>query len=342
MQFKQEMYHIQNTFAEIDFNSRDRAQILAHREEFVRLASPYIANSQIGLLVSFVASFIGKQMLLENADELPELIQAKVLHPKTVLSVANSEANGGTDLREMRSFSEDGTLKIHTKYATNLGQADFVICSYYKGESVNLALVQLTPSMQSDLSNELQGLSGGVTGSFKAEQLTTMEYFELSNSRAKLQYCYNMERYLISLVCLCVMREAYQTALDYSTSIKRSGETLIEHQFIQDKVFKLKRNIFQIEAMMDAIIPNSGYDYQSELSILKIAAVDAAFESVELAIEICGKHSLTDKWAYLNVLSDLTCLRFLGGTRELHKMTVIENEKRTLRVTKNKSASASA
>ena len=103
MQFKQEMYQIQNTFTEIDFNSRDRVQILAHREEFIRLASPYIANSQIGLLVSFVASYIGKQMLLENADELPELIQAKVLHPKTVLSVANSEANGGTDLREMRS-----------------------------------------------------------------------------------------------------------------------------------------------------------------------------------------------------------------------------------------------
>jgi alkylation response protein AidB-like acyl-CoA dehydrogenase len=342
MQFKEEMNKIQTMLAQLDFTSQSSEVIEQNRRMFETLASPYIVKCELGILVSFIASHIGKAMVMQNPTDLPEMVKAKMLSHKTVIAVANSEANGGTDLREMRSFFDQDKLQIYTKYATNLGQADFVVCSFQKQDKIKLALIQLTPSMQTDLSHELNGLKGGVTGSFKADGLLTSEFIELTNSREKLQFCFNLERYLISLLCLCVMREAYQSALDYANSVKRSGVALVEHQFIQDKLFRLKKNIFQVDAMLNAIVPNSGYQFQSELSILKVCAVDAAFESVELVIEVCGKHSLTDKMSYLKTLSDLTCLRFLGGTRELHKITAIENEKRALSVTKNKSTSASA
>ncbi len=342
MQFKQNMNNIQKKFAQIEFLSSDFQTIAKNKQQFMDLAASFVAEKEIGLLVSFVASHIGKAILQQNMQELPEMVRSKIDSSKTIVAVANSEANGGTDLREMSSFFEQGVLQVYTKYATNLGQADFVICSFLKQAKIELGLIQLTPSMQTDLSHELNGLAGGVTGCFKVEALSSSEFFELSHSREKLQLCYNLERYLISLICLCIMQESLQTALEYAASVKRSGVMLIEHQFVQDKIFQIKKNILQLESLLNHIIPNSGYQYQSELSVLKVSAVDAAFESVELVMEVCGKHALTERMSYLKVLADLTCLRFLGGTRELHKMTVIENEKRTLSVAKNKSASASA
>lgn len=325
--FKPRLIKAYNLFKGIDLENAPK--------KFSQVIHENDLYDQLGLLSSVVAQTIGLNIVRKAKNSIPTDMFKRINTGRHVIAVANTEATGGTNLRFMKSYKKDGVLRVVRKYATNLGAADFVIVSFQdldNGDDLKLALIDCNYGKQSCGNDELESFHDGMTGFFEVKGLFEHQYHVLDNSRELLQLCFNLERYLLSVLAYSTHQYLNELVMQAAFKPKFGEFRLIDHQFIQDKVLSIKENELKIKGLLATVESFEGHQSNTELSILKYSSIDMAIESVNATIECLGKKGLESITHLPKILADLYCLKFLGGSKELHKMVAVDTEKRRFRV----------
>jgi alkylation response protein AidB-like acyl-CoA dehydrogenase len=298
-------------------------------EYFAEFILEHGLQHRIGLVTSSIVQIMCQEVVKQAKDHLPKKL-INNLHCE-IYSIANTERCGGTNLRLIGSKLENGLLTIEQKYSTNLGAADYSVCSFkdLDGDGkIKLAIVPTKFGKQAEVNSQLDGFEDGMTGLFEASNLTSDQYWIVPNSARLLQLCFNIERYLVSSFSYAVHKYLLDTIAKKVVPKNFSGQRLVNLQFIQDKIIKVEGNSLIIKGMLDNIYTVEGYDQNSELSFLKFKSIEMASESIVATIECLGKDAFEATNNLMKLHKDIQFLRFWGGSKELHKIIMADTFKR--------------
>jgi|GEM_PF-4887556 len=248
-----------------------------------------------------------------------------------IAAIANSENGCGTDLTRMRSRVETGAdeswkVEVEKQCATNLGSADLVFFSAWNGNRIETFLTGMKDWEQWSLARELEGFQTGLTGGMRLNGnlprdqsgvLATGCGFEV------FRRCFDLERILIGELCLGAVGAVRARLFARLEAMHRSQPDKLRNQYFQEKFVE----VVNAESAIHALVRegHGGFPDQIQLSRVKYLSVEKAARAVECAVEVSGHSGLLRSSGLSRILKDLGCLRFLGGTRELHKKHIFES-----------------
>lgn len=272
---------------------------------------------------NIIASFVGHSLVYEYGSGDSVNIIEQYQNP--IVAVANYEAGTSNNLRLMKSVGHltNGRIKvdISKNCATNLGASDLIIASYICADTSRLEMILLKSCevTQSALEQNFKSFSLSNTGKLAVEGEFDINRRLASSSKA-MQLCFNLERYMIAKLLITIGKNIQNQT--FSTFFK--NKDLSQKQFIQDKIINMYTSLKPLEIMMsNTLFDIKGYETNDLLSYLKVNSIEMLSELIDYAIEVKGPHSLNKESSLLDFKADLQFLKFLGGTRELHKTVII-------------------
>lgn len=288
--------------------------------------------------VSLIAQDIAC-LLLENFGSsmqttkyLSELKMGRILG-----AIANSEKSGTNIKSNSSSVMKSGDLYelnvIKTCY-TN-ANADLLFVSAWDQSALDPSLdVFLLPAemaQQRAISKDIFAFHTGSTGTCSSHigdfQPNQFRLGAKRSGYSVLKTCFNLERALISALVAGVLDGCIEWTIDTLTTMKRSDFDYLKQPWIQDKItlaFLTKQhlNLIWKELIADTNkeMMLMGLDAkQSELATLKLLCAREAHQSFLSLFEAIGHQATLNESPVQKALSDITILKFLGGTQELQK-----------------------
>lgn len=294
--------------------------------------------------VSMVAHLIGIDLITHFAtpeQRLPLLKPAIDGH--CIFAIANAEAHCGTDILSIRSkiyrdTAKQAFVKIEKNCATNLGDADVVFSSAWdidgaKRPFMEMLMLSRNEIRQSSIAHQLSGFHTGLTGKMSAEFAINDNHLigKPRGGFSLLGHCYNVERLFIGAVVLGILNYCRQLApllVANKTSMKKP---LIEHQYVQDKIFTIFDAHAKVNGLMNTLLMTAFSDDTTglvnagkELALLKVAVIDEGSKALQNLFELCGADAYRQQSVIQKLLRDHQALTFLGGSKEQQKMTFID------------------
>ena len=305
------------------------------------LAGFAAGSGDLGLATSLLAHLVCVRLLAragteaQHARHLPRLLSGE-----WVGAVANTEPRAGTDLLALRArvvpTPEGPRLDARKCSITNVGPADLAIVSARLGgvppaHAVNLFLVETAwPGVHLRPVTDLTGLATSATGNLIARRVVLPEdarLGELGDGVRLFRATFTEERLLTGVLYLAAVRRCLERGLAHAQSRRTFGEPLGRHQYIQERLVRMRVAEETLEALLDTTLGAlaRGEEVFGTLSILKLHGVEAAVDAAQGLIRILGGKGLRRGEGAEGMLRDLLCLSVFGGTVELHKV-VLYNE----------------
>ncbi len=331
MKIKEKICHITKKINQLSYvNSLGCKQINRAELYSLLLNNNLIYNPS--LFISGAANYIGHELISLAVKN--KRLNEFVFDQNVVFSIANSEyLSSSTNLKNIKSYkNQNNELVLNKKYATNLGIADYLFCSFVYSGKIHLALINEKFLTQNKIDEANDFFQSGVTGTCEAIILSHDCYVDLGPANQYLQYCFNLERYFIGWYCYNVVEYIYNLLSDRYLNTENA---LISNQFIQEKIYSLKRDLLLYSGLLSNIKLDITYKYNIELSICKNELTDLALRTSVMAVELLGKEYFS---TFSQLLSQLSPLKLLGGSAELHKLICIDSELRQRIHDKSKSA----
>jgi isovaleryl-CoA dehydrogenase len=305
------------------------------------LAGFAAGSGDLGLATSLLAHLVCTRLLAQAGSEAQ---RARFLPPllsgEWVGAVANTEPRAGTDILALRARvvpTRDGPrLDARKCSITNVGTANLAIVSARlagvpPAHAVNLFLVETArPGVHMRPVTDLTGLSTSATGSLIARRVTLPEDTRLGepgDGVRLLRTTFTEERLLTGVLYLAAVRRCLERGLAHAQARRTFGEPLGRHQYIQERLVRMRVAEETLEALLDLALGAlaRGEDVFGTLSIIKLHGVEAAVDAAQGLMRVLGGKGLRRGEGAEGMLRDLLCLSVFGGTVELHKV-VLYNE----------------
>ncbi|MFN8391347.1 MAG: acyl-CoA dehydrogenase family protein [Bdellovibrionota bacterium] len=257
-----------------------------------------------------------------------------------IAGVSNSEPGAGTDLRAMRSQilpeHEDafrGTIRKSA--ANNIGVGDLAITSAQKlrpdgkisFEVFLLDLAQATERAQLSLGGFRTGDVGSLHFEDFAVDCAACQLGGDGSGSLVLRRCFDLERLLLGELIAGTLGALLELAVSYAWQRQSAGRRLAEHQYIQEKVCIIFSAHECIDALLGRLWEEGNTRFPSNnarLSHLKFVAVEKGLAAAQAYLELCGMSGYQSDNPAQKLMRDLLGLLALGGTKELHKITLFD------------------
>lgn len=251
-------------------------------------------------------------------------------------AVANAESGSGTDILSLKTEA----TPVHGGYRlsggklsiTNVGEAELVLVSgKIQGtepfKRINLLLVESQAKGVEVLPClDLLGFRTSPTGdlNFKEVFVPSANLLgELGSGVSFFKYCFQMERFLIGLLCLGAGRQILAKMGQYLEGREESGRSLSDKQYVQGKVVEAAMTVellgSEIRTLFERI--GRGEEVSQELSLMRLFAMERLLKMSEELIRLLGSRGYRQGARVEKYWRDLMGLTMLGGTAELHKIT---------------------
>jgi butyryl-CoA dehydrogenase len=146
---------------------------------------------------------------------------------------------------------------------------------------------------------------------------------EKSDAKAALK-ALNLSRCCNPAMCLGIAQGAFEAALNYSKVRQQFGREICEFQGIQwmlaDMYIKLEAARLLIYRA--AVNAAKGYPSALEASIAKTYANEAAFDVVNIALQIHGGYGLSRDFPIERMLRDVRGFAIAGGTTQIQRIII--------------------
>jgi isovaleryl-CoA dehydrogenase len=271
----------------------------------------------------------------QRAHALPRLLSGE-----WVGAVANTEPRAGTDILALRArvTPTAGGLRLDARKCsiTNVGPADLAIVSARlagvpPAHAVNLFLLETAlPGVHPRPVTDLTGLATSATGNLIARRVMLppdARLGEPGDGVRLFRTTFTEERLLTGVLYLAAVRRCLERGLAHAQARRTFGEPLGRHQYIQERLVRMRVAEETLEALLDSVLGalSRGEDVFGTLSILKLHGVEAAVDAAQGLMRVLGGKGLRRSEGAEGMLRDLLCLSIFGGTVELHKV-VLYNE----------------
>jgi isovaleryl-CoA dehydrogenase len=305
------------------------------------LAGFAAGSGDLGLATSLLAHLVSVRLLARAGTEAQRArLLPRLLSGEWVGAVANTEPRAGTDILALRArvvpTPEGPRLDARKCSITNVGAADLAILSARlagvpPSHAVNLFLVETaSPGVHVRPVTDLTGLATSATGNLIARRVVLpadARLGELGDGVRLFRATFTEERLLTGVLYLAAVRRCLERGLAHAQSRRTFGEPLGRHQYIQERLVRMRVAEETLEALLDSALGglSRGEDVFGTLSIIKLHGVEAAVDAAQGLIRVLGGKGLRRGEGAEGMLRDLLCLSVFGGTVELHKV-VLYNE----------------
>jgi isovaleryl-CoA dehydrogenase len=305
------------------------------------LAGFAAGSGDLGLATSLLAHLVSVRLLARAGTEAQRArLLPRLLSGEWVGAVANTEPRAGTDILALRArvvpTPEGPRLDARKCSITNVGAADLAILSARlagvpPSHAVNLFLVETaSPSVHVRPVTDLTGLATSATGNLIARRVVLpadARLGELGDGVRLFRATFTEERLLTGVLYLAAVRRCLERGMAHAQSRRTFGEPLGRHQYIQERLVRMRVAEETLEALLDSALGglSRGEDVFGTLSIIKLHGVEAAVDAAQGLIRVLGGKGLRRGEGAEGMLRDLLCLSVFGGTVELHKV-VLYNE----------------
>ncbi len=287
----------------------------------------------------------------------PELLQKylpRCLSGESVGAVANSEAGAGTDIlslkTEARAVEGGYSLSGEKMSITNVGAADLILVSSKLLEAepfkrINLFLLESEfKGLESLPCLDLLGFRTSPTGDLSLKEVFAPHanlLGELGTGVPFFKYCFQMERFLIGLLCLGAGRQMLEKMGDYLERREEAGRSISDKQYIQGKIVEAITTVELLENELSALYQKiaEGKEDSQGLSVMRLFAMERLLQMSQDLIRLLGSQGYRQGAGAEKYWRDLMGLTMLGGTAELHKMTVFNEwmkKNRTIKETNHR------
>jgi len=298
-------------------------------------------SGDLGLATSLLAHLACVRLLAHAGTEaqrsryLPRLLSGE-----WVGAVANTEPGAGTDILALRArvrpTPQGPRLDARKHHITNVGPADLAIVSARlaggpPSQALNLFLVETAlPGVHTRAVTDLTGLATSATGHLLARRVMLPEDARLGEPGDGVRLFRSTlteERLLTGVLYLAAVRRCLEQGLAHAQARRTFGEPLGRHQYIQERLVRMRVADETLEALLDATLAAlaRGEDVFGALSALKLHGVEVAVDAAQGLMRVLGGKGLRRGEGAEGLLRDVLCLSIFGGTVELHKV-VLYNE----------------
>jgi alkylation response protein AidB-like acyl-CoA dehydrogenase/ribosomal protein S18 acetylase RimI-like enzyme len=305
------------------------------------LAGFAAGSGDLGLSTSLLAQLVCVRLLAQAGTEAQRArYLPRLLSGEWVGAVANSEPRAGTDILALRArvapTAEGLRLDARKCSITNGGAADLAIVSARlagvpPSHAVNLFLVETAlPGVHARPVTDLMGLTTSATGNLLARRVVLpgdARLGEPGDGVRLFRATFTEERLLVGVLYLAAVRRSLERGLAHAQERRTFGEPLGRHQYIQERLVRMRVAEETLEALLDSALGAlaRGEDVFGTLSILKLHGVEAAVDAAQGLMRVLGGRGLRRSEGAEGLLRDVLCLSIFGGTVELHKV-VLYNE----------------
>lgn len=305
------------------------------------LAGFAAGSGDLGLATSLLAQLVCVRLLARAGTEAQRARHlSRLLSGEWVGAVANTEPRAGTDILALRArvvpTPEGPRLDARKCSITNVGPADLAIVSARlsgvpPSHAVNLFLVETAlPGVHVRPVTDLTGLATSATGNLISRRVVLPEDARLGalgDGVRLFRSTFTEERLLTGVLYLAAVRRCLERGLAHAQSRRTFGEPLGRHQYIQERLVRMRVAEETLEALLDSALGtlSRGEDVFGTLSIIKLHGVEAAVDATQGLIRVLGGKGLRRGEGAEGMLRDVLCLSVFGGTVELHKV-VLYNE----------------
>jgi butyryl-CoA dehydrogenase len=270
-----------------------------------------------------------------GGEEIKQKFLARLCEGKTLFSMAQTEPDVGSDLRDLRTtarpknnfYTVNGTKSMISQ--APVADVHLVYLRFADDNSIGCLLVEdKTEGLEVGKKEEFLGLRGVSSAElvFKACRVPKENVLvKGSGSLRKMLTLFNGTRVGLSSISMGVAEAAFGEALAYSKVRMISGKPLIEYQGIQ---WKLADMAVKIESMKH-LVYSAALDTQAEgfpspfnSSVARIVAGKGALEITNMAMEIFGGYGYSTEYSLERYLRDARGLTFTGGTVEVLYNTI--------------------
>ncbi|MFY0564009.1 acyl-CoA dehydrogenase family protein [Archangium lansingense] len=229
------------------------------------LAGFAAGSGDLGLATSLLAHLVCVRLLAragteaQRARHLPRLLSGEWIG-----AVANTEPRAGTDLLALRArvapVQEGLRLDARKCSITNVGSADLAIVSARlagvpPAHAVNLFLVETAwPGMHQRPVTDLTGLATSATGNLIARRVTLPSDARLGEPGDGVRLfraTFTEERLLTGVLYLAAVRRCLDRGLAHAQSRRTFGEPLGRHQYIQERLVRMRVAEETLEALLE-------------------------------------------------------------------------------------------
>jgi len=270
-----------------------------------------------------------------GSKEIKEKFLIRLCEGKTLFSMAQTEPDVGSDLRDLRTTArpENNFYAINgTKSMISQGPVADVHLVYLRftdDNSIGCLLVEnRTEGLEVGKKEEFLGLRGVGSAELVFKDCRVPKENVLvkgSGSLRKMLTLFNGTRVGLGSISMGVAEAAFEEALAHSKIRIISGKPLIEYQGIQ---WKLTDMAIKIESMKH-LVYSAALDTQVEgfpspfnSSVARVAAAKGALEVTNMAMEILGGYGYSKEYPLERYLRDARGLTFTGGTLEVLYNTI--------------------
>lgn len=282
-----------------------------------------LLSVQGGLAMTAIYRFGSQQ---QKDYYLPRMRTGEILGA-FALTEPGSGSDPGSMTTTARRDGSDWILNGHKRWNTNCSIADIVITWVETDEGIRGFIVP----------TDAKGLERRpVTGkySFRAASATEFEMHDVrlpedavlpdvTGLKGPLT-CLNEARYGIIWAVLGSMRTCLETALGHVSEREQFGKPLAGFQLTQAKLadMLLKYSHAQLLAMRLGRLKQRGEVTPEQISMGKLANVNAAIEVARTARGMLGAEGVTSRYPVMRHMANLESLVTYEGTAEIHMLVI--------------------
>lgn len=268
---------------------------------------------------------------------LRDRILPRAISGEHLVAVANAEPTGGTDVlgvrARVRPVGGRLTLSGRKRSITNVGRADVILVSARDEGSPDATRSIAAYAVDASAKGchqrprvDRMGLWTSPTGDLIARNVTLSDDARLCDGVDFFRRCFALERLAVGALYVGALRRA----LRRMTAWLSSRPSLAEHQYVQQRVVRVRCSLAAVEAMLFATrrMFLSGERCEAELSTLKCEGAERALDAAEDAIRLMGARGYEHRAGAEKDARDLMGLTMLGGTAELHQGVIFRAAKR--------------
>ena len=294
-------------------------------------------SRDLGFLLSVLAHAGALRVVSEagtedqKADVLPRLMRG------AVAATAATESQGGSDVSKVRTgaalVGNELLLTGQKTHITNAPIAEiFVIVGRVstlnpKRDITLFLLDRQAEGLSTGPQEELLGHRTSPTGDIFLEQVSVEETNILGQAGNGLALLYKMlsfDRTLFGLIAGSYGGPMVEEALAFTASRESFGRPLQEHQYVQDKIVRMKTNMevarFLSYAALEELL--KGRTNAALLSsIAKLVGSEGLCESAQDFLQLQGHAGYMEGEAGW-IVRDTLATRIAGGTNEMQKISI--------------------
>jgi glutaryl-CoA dehydrogenase len=254
--------------------------------------------------------------------------------------MAKGEALGCFGLTEPDSGSDPGSMRTHARrdggdwllngakmWITNGSVADVAVVWARTDEGVKGFLVPKgTPGFTTQDIHMKLSLRASLTSELILDDVRLPDSAvlpEVSSLRGPLT-CLNEARYGIVWGAMGAARSCFEAALDYAGTREQFGRPIASFQLVQAKLagMAVEVNRGNLLALHLGRMKDAGTLRNEQVSIGKLANVDAALEVARTARQVLGANGITLEYPVIRHMANLESVVTYEGTADVHRLVI--------------------